>query len=155
MWCFSGSCLVRGHMFCWGKYLREHMFRKNINITHRQREMLLHWFSLLVWSSLTFDCHDFVERNTPENFSWYFGCFLSFPTDSCQLDRASQFLLDLASATDPCLVFLYWTGLLLLICVWCFWLDCWYPDNEDCYCLQRTTSKHVPIPLVLITIFLL
>ena len=84
--------------------------------------------------------------------------FYLLPTtfiDSCQLSIALWFLHNWFTASDSCLVFANWTGLLLLICVWCFGLDCWYPDNEDCYCLQRTTSKHVPIPLVLITIFLL
>ena len=36
-WCFSGSCLVKGHvMFFWSRCLREHvMFRKSIRITHQ------------------------------------------------------------------------------------------------------------------------
>jgi hypothetical protein len=58
------------------------------------------------------------------------------PAASCHLfglmptDRASRFLLDQAALTASCLVFVEWTGLLLLIHVWCFAsrLDA---DNQD------------------------
>lgn len=37
--------------------------------------VLLHWFNFL--SSMIFACHNFRERNTPTNFCWCCGCFLS------------------------------------------------------------------------------
>jgi hypothetical protein len=65
----------------------------------------------LHWSSLIFICCGFIERKAPKNFSWYSSCF------HVPICGASGFLLDPATATDSCLVFADWPGLLLLICV--------------------------------------
>ena len=140
------SHVMFSRMFCWSRHLRAHRtFRKSVSITQQTVNIglaLVH-LATLCWSSPIFACYDSVERHEPKYFSWYSGCFLPL-------------LQTCADSAEPWGFF--WIKLmllLLLICVWCFGLDCWYPDNEDCYCLQRTTSKHVPIPLVLITIFLL
>lgn len=70
-----------------------------------------------------------------------------------QFVGASRFLLNWATTTDSCLVFANWTGLLLLICVWCFGLDCRYPDNKDWYHLKGLLlNRSISNPLVLLTI---
>ena len=94
---------MKGHvMFCWSRCLRGHvMFGKSVSATQQHRRCsgigspcwsslmtLLHWFTLL--SLLIIACHDFIERNTPKNFSWCSGCFLPLP----------QFLLDQATASS-------------------------------------------------------
>lgn len=96
MWCFSRTCLGKRHLtFCWSGCLRQWvMFKKNINVAHRQWEEALALVRLatLCWSSLIFNCHDFIDSNVPKNFSWYPGHFLpppQTPADSCQFSRAS------------------------------------------------------------------
>jgi hypothetical protein len=49
MWCFSGSCLKRGHvMFYYSRHLREYvMFGKGINITPQTvGDAVWYWFAL-------------------------------------------------------------------------------------------------------------
>jgi hypothetical protein len=98
-WCFSGSCLMRGHaMFCWCGHLRGHvMFGKSISITQQTVDnplALVHlatfFFAGLHWALLTLvlddnalvclalftGLHDFVERSLPKNCWWHSGCFL-------------------------------------------------------------------------------
>ena len=105
MWCFSGSCLVRGCFaeadtwegmwcFCWSRCLSEGVvFVKNINITQTMRGSFciampwnaflvftgLHWSSVvftgLQWPSLVFAALHIIERNTTKNFLWYSSCF--------------------------------------------------------------------------------
>lgn len=102
------DCLVKGHVvFCWTRYFRGHtMFRKNRSIA-RQTMRGRSWIGSLCklcWSSLIFACHNFTERDEPENFWWYSGCFFLLPwtyTDSA----------------EPWGFF--WIELLLLIHVWC------------------------------------
>ena len=168
MLCFSGRCLVRGYMiFYWIRHLRRClMFRKNKNKTPQTVKecscigslqhisglfpVLLNRFTLqcfagLYWSSLV--------------TSWREVCLvescllLATSIYLCQFGRALWFLLDQTTVTDSCLGFADWSGLLLLIQVRCFELDCWYPDNKNWNHPQRTTSNQVHMSLVLLTIF--
>lgn len=85
-WCFSRSCLVKGHlMFFWNRWLREHvLFWKSIT-QHTMGDTvalvylpgllwasslmtLFPWFTLL--SSLILTCIDFIEKSTLKNFCW-------------------------------------------------------------------------------------
>lgn len=95
---------------------------------------LLHCYALqpfagLHYSRLFFSHHGFIERNAPKN-SWCSGCFLPFLLTHVDL-MEPRFLLDQTTAADLCLVITNWTGLLLLIHVWCFaiGLYCSYSDN--------------------------
>ena len=56
-------------------------------------------------------------------------------SDSCQVGRTLQFLLDGVTATDLCLVFV-------------IGLDYWYQNNEDWNC-PKATSKQVHNLLVI------
>jgi len=127
---------------------REHvMFTKSINTTPqtmRERSCIgSPCNALMVFTDL---CLSWLhwEKHTRERLL-VFWLLLAASSDSCQFGRALQFLSDQAAATDLCLVFAEWTGQLLLACVWCFGLHCWYPDNKDWYwpkelLLNRSTS---------------
>lgn len=101
------------------------MFRKDIDRTpqtvRRCSSIATPCNALLVFLGL-----HLVERITPKNF---LGVFRPLPL-TCVIVSAQPccFLQDSATETDSCLVF-------------AIALDCWYPDNEDWNCLQRTTSK--------------
>ena len=71
-----------------------------------------------------------------------FWVLFAAPPRLIQTSRALQFLLDQAAATDSCLAFAEWTGLLLLIRVGVLLVD-WTADNKDWNCPQRTISKQV------------
>jgi len=65
--------------------------------------------------------------------------------NSCLFGGVLQFLLNQDTTTDSSLGSADWTVLLLLVCVWWFWLDCWYTDSKDWNrpkeeLLNRTTS---------------
>ena len=96
---------------------------------------LWNWFTLI--SYLIFTCCNFVERNTPKNFWWYFDCFLLLRLDLCWLVEPWGF---------------FWIEDILLI-LWCF------ASGQDCR-QQRLESpprnyfKTGPCPIVLLDIFL-
>jgi hypothetical protein len=163
--CFSGKCMVKGHvMFCWRG--RGHvMFGKHISIAQQTEDdaLGLPCNSLLVfvglhcwWSSLTTPLHCFTLVSslifTCCGFMWYSGCFLLllWAHAFVLISRASWSLLDGATAIDLCLVFAEWTGLPLLIRVWCFvsGLNCWQWRLES---PQRTISKQVHKACFLLT----
>jgi hypothetical protein len=124
-----GSCLVKEHVvFHYTRCLKGHMmFRKYINKTSQIVRgcssigllcnallviidgvlVLVHL--TLYCSSLTFAYHGFIERNMPENFFWYSGCFL-------------ELLRPHTNLAEPCNFF--WIKPLLLIDAWCFGLIC-------------------------------
>ena len=95
-------------IFCWSKYPWGGcmMFEKSINGTPQTvkgRSCIgTRCSALLVFAGL-----HFVEGNTPRNFSWYSGWFWPLLTHA-----------KLAEPSSFC-----WMESLLLICVWCLWLD--------------------------------
>ena len=84
-------------------------------------------------------CGGAIERNLPKNFSVR---FLLLPQAGWW---ALWFLLDWTALAGSHVVTAKWTGLQLLIPVWCFLLNwnCWYPDNENWTCPQRAICKQV------------
>jgi hypothetical protein len=58
---------------------------------------------LATFFSSLLTCHNIIERNVPENYLWYFSCFLLLP-QTC------------ANLVDPCIFF--WIKPLLLILDW-------------------------------------
>jgi hypothetical protein len=127
MFCWNRH--IRGHaMLCWSRHLRGcMMLRKNINITPHTCEdaLVLVHSAMLCWFSLIFTCHNFIERNMPKNISWCSGCCLPPPRTHADSSEPQGFL---------------WVKLLLLVCVWCCWLD-WTTTTDLCLELpQRTTS---------------
>ena len=120
-WRFSGSSSER--MFCWSRHVRGCvMFGKRLRRTQQTEQgSCIGSPCNTLLSSPIFACYDSVERHEPKYFSWYSGCFLPL-------------LQTCADSAEPWGFF--WIKLmllLLLICVWRFGLDRWYPDNEDCY----------------------
>jgi hypothetical protein len=122
-------------------------FRKKINIIPQWDTLALVRLSTFCWSSLIFTCCDLIERNMSRNFLVVFQLLLATSTDL--LIRQS---LEVSSGSS-CYWFMFdvchWTGLLLLICVWCFGLDSWYPDNEWQCPQELTTTKQAHDPLFL------
>ena len=98
------------------------------NYAHVFIHLTLHCWALLAVT---------LERNSPKNFLGGFCGFLLLLQPQAGW-RALQFLWDQTAAADSYLVFA--TG-----------LNCWYPDNEDWTLRQRTISKQVYLPRVLIT----
>lgn len=139
IWCFSGRCLEKkGHvMFYWSRSLRGHMiFGKNLSITQQTVDNALALVSLAFLVDLHLSQSDFIEKNAPKNFSWYSGGFwplLQPPADWPAETRG-----------------FFWIEPLLPIHVWCSasGLDCWQQRLES---PQRTTSKQVQVPLLLLT----
>ena len=139
IWCLSGHCLVKkGHvMFCWSRSLRGHViFGKNISITQQTVDNALALVSLAFLVDLHLSQSDFIEKNAPKNFSWYSGGFW----------RLLQPPADWPAETRG----FFWIEPLLPIHVWCSasGLDCWQQRLES---PQRTTSKQVQVPLLLLT----
>ena len=139
IWCFSGRCLEKkGHvMFYWSRSLRGHMiFGKYISITQQTVDNALALVSLAFLVDLHLSQSDFIEKNAPKNFSWYSGGFW----------RLLQPPADWPAETRG----FFWIEPLLPIHVWCSasGLDCWQQRLES---PQRTTSKQVQVPLLLLT----
>lgn len=59
-----------------------------------------------------------------------FWLIVAASMDFCPFDRALWFVLDQTSTAALCLVL-------------AIELDCWYPNNNEWNCPQRTTSKQV------------
>ena len=73
----------------------------------------MHWSALQCFSSLDFT---FVSRSQKTSHG--------IPAVSC------YFLKSLADWVEPgCFFKNDWS--IAMICVWCFGLDCWYPNNKD------------------------
>jgi hypothetical protein len=141
---FLETVFMRGHgMFCLNRHLRGHrMFRKKYKYNPTgSRGMLLHWFSLqhfagLCWwySLIDLLCNALLVSSDLclSGFHWekcqgaaggiLAACHF---LDWCQFNRALQFLLDEVTAIDFGFCVCNWTGMPLLIYVWCFGLDCW------------------------------
>ena len=68
--------------------------------------------AMLCWSLLIFACQDFIEKNMTENFLCYSDFFLLL------------LLLLQTHANSAYLHVFFWIGVLLLICVWRFVLNC-------------------------------
>lgn len=85
----------------------------------------LRWWHTCIGSpciaSLSFACGDFLETNSPKNFL----PLLLTPADW----RALWFLLDWTVLADSCVASAKWTGLQLLIHVWCLLVD-WTENYE-------------------------
>ena len=109
---------------------------KYISITQQTVDNALALVSLAFLVDLHLSQSDFIEKNAPKNFSWYSGGFwplLQPPADWPAETRG-----------------FFWIEPLLPIHVWCSasGLDCWQQRLES---PQRTTSKQVQVPLLLLT----
>lgn len=97
-------------------------------------------------SSLIFARCDFVERKAWKDFLWsssYSCCLLPWTPAGSAEPRGFFWIEPLLLIHVWCLL----TGLECCFCVWCFRLDCWYPDNEDQnhpkeQLLNRSTSPY-------------
>ena len=127
-------------MFCCSRPVKEYMmFKRNIDMTP-QMDDVSSILAVLAWPSqsslmtcigspsvalLSFTCGDFIEENSSKKFS-------RDPLASCCFLRlgAIRFLLDRTALADSCVVSAKWTGLQLLVCVWCLLMD-WTEINRD------------------------
>ena len=146
---------ISERMFYSSEHVKRHMmFRRNINMIS---QTVGTWTLICIapphYSSqghtciilpyiplMSSACGEDIERNWQKKFSWVSFSFLpllrywqalQFILDSIALVVSSVFSAkrtDWTSCTDSYLVFA--TG-----------LNCWYPDNEDWTCLQRTISN--------------
>ena len=150
IWCFSGSCLGKGHVgFCWRRCLRGHMtFGKGISITQEIvddavplvhldslcwssldiADTGLHWWQcdiglpcLLCWSLFVVTLQREIHQRTSHDI----------PAASCHfprlgvIGRALWFLLDQTAIADSwCLQMDLATAVDLCE------LNCWYSDNK-------------------------
>ena len=150
-------CLVMlpcNRMFFWSRYMREYFSEADtwestwcfagadlweVGCWERVRGCSLQCHAKLCWSLLVFAGLHFIEINAPRT-----SC--GIPADSgpfwwlMWFCRALQFLLDCATGTDSCLVFV-------------IVLDYWYSDSKESNCPQRTTTKQVHNSLFLLTFF--
>ena len=92
MWCLAEADtgkMTGKTIFCWSWHAKgDVVFRKNINMTP-QTVGRRSCFGSPCNASLIFACHDFVERNSPSNLSWYFGDFLLLPWSLANWQRLS------------------------------------------------------------------
>ena len=66
---FLKNCLKIWHvMFCWVD-TREYTSGKSMSITQQTVDNIVALVHLASWLTIIF--HDFIERRTPKNFSWY------------------------------------------------------------------------------------
>jgi hypothetical protein len=143
------SC-ERQVMFCWNRCLRGYvMFRRNTDITPQ---------GVRGWSCISSTCNTLlVFTDLPlswlcrekyiKELSVVFWLLLLTSLNSCLFGWALQFLLDQDTATGSSSGFSNFTGLWLLICVWCFVLDCWYPDSEDWIAPKKVHLNRTASPL--------
>lgn len=69
-------------LFCWGRHMRGRMiFGKSLSRTQQTVNDALSLVcpAKLCWLLLVFAGYHFVERNVPNNLSWYCSCFLPLP----------------------------------------------------------------------------
>jgi hypothetical protein len=138
MWCFSGSCIVKGHaMLCWKQTLeqaRDVYKEYKWNPINNKRTLL--------------DCYTSPCFTSSPVFTGL--CWSSLPREKCAKElllvfqlllAALLFLLDRTTTTDSCLVF-------------AIELDCWYSDHRQWTCLKELLINRSTKTLSLLIFFL-
>ena len=145
-------------MFCYSKHVKGcTLFRRNVDISKAVGAQALVCFAPPRHSSMTACMYWFTLHYVVEVHLWALHRkkltkelmrFLQFLAACWQ--ASCCFLLDWTALADSCVVSAEWTGLQLLIHVWCLIVD-WTENNEGWNCPKELFLKPVHSPQILIT----